>query len=91
MITNLAGLSSLKTVIARSTVMTYKGKNTPPQKIAQELHVGALITGALRRAGERLRVPAQLINPTTGAQVWAHGFERDVREVLSQQTDARRI
>ncbi|MBE3045949.1 protein kinase [Candidatus Bathyarchaeota archaeon] len=87
LITNLAGLSSLKTVIARSTVMTYKGKNTPPQKIAQELHVKALITGALRRAGERVHVTAQLINPTTGAQVWAHGYERDVRDVVSLENE----
>jgi serine/threonine protein kinase len=87
LITNLAGLSSLKTVIARSTVMTYKGKNTPPQKIAQELHVNALITGALKLAGERVRVTAQLINPATGAQVWAHGFERDVRDVVSLENE----
>jgi serine/threonine-protein kinase len=87
LITNLAGLSSLKTVIARSTVMTYKGKNTPPQKIAQELHVKALITGALRLAGERVHVTAQLINPTTGAQVWAHGYERDVRDVVSLENE----
>jgi serine/threonine protein kinase len=87
LITNLAGLSSLKTVIARSTVMTYKGKNTPPQKIAQELHVNALITGALKLAGERVRVTAQLINPATGAQVWAHGFERDVRDIVSLENE----
>ena len=87
LITNLAGLSSLKTVIARSTVMTYKGKNTPPQKIAQELHVKALITGALRRAGERVRITAQLINPATGAQVWARSYERDVRDVVTLENE----
>jgi serine/threonine-protein kinase len=87
LITNLAGLSSLKTVIARSTVMTYKGKNTPPQKIAQELHVKALMTGALRRAGERVHVTAQLINPTTGAQVWARGYDSDVRDVMSLENE----
>jgi len=87
LITNLAGLSSLKTVIARSTVMTYKGKNTPPQKVAQELNVNGLITGALRLAGERVRVTAQLIDPATGAQVWAHGYERDVRDVVSLENE----
>jgi len=87
LITNLAGLSNLKTVIARSTVMTYKGKNTPPQKIAQELHVKALMTGALRRAGERVHVTAQLINPTTGAQVWARGYDSDVRDVMSLENE----
>ncbi len=87
LITNLAGLSSLKTVIARSTVMTYKGKNTPPQKIAQELRVKALITGALRRSGERVHVTAQLINPATGAQVWARGYDSDVRDVISLENE----
>ena len=87
LITNLAGLSSLKTVIARSTVMTYKGKNTSPQKIAQELNVNCLITGALRLAGERVRVTAQLIDPATGTQVWARGYERDVRDVVSLENE----
>lgn len=87
LITKLAGLSSLKTVIARSTVMTYKGKNSPPRKIAQELHVKALITGAVKRAGDRVHVTAQLINPTTGAQVWAHSYERDMRDVVSLENE----
>jgi serine/threonine-protein kinase len=87
LITNLAGLSSLKTVIARRTVMRYKGKNTPPKKIAQELHVKALITGALRRSEDRVHVTAQLINPTTGSQVWAHSYERDMRDVMSLENE----
>lgn len=87
LITNLAGLSSLKTVIARRTVMRFKGKDTPPQKIAQELHVKALITGALRRSGDSVRVTAQLINPTTGSQVWAHSYERDMRDVMSLENE----
>jgi TolB-like protein/Tfp pilus assembly protein PilF len=87
LITNLAGLSSLKTVTARRTVMRFKGKDTPPQKIAQELHVKALITGALRRSGDSVRVTAQLINPTTGSQVWAHSYERDMRDVMSLENE----
>jgi serine/threonine protein kinase/Tfp pilus assembly protein PilF len=87
LITNLAGLSNLKTVIARSTVMTYKGKNIPPQKIARELNVNGLVTCALRLAGERVRVTAQLIDPATGAQVWARGYERDVRDVVSLENE----
>jgi serine/threonine protein kinase/Tfp pilus assembly protein PilF len=87
LITNLAGLSSLKTVTARRTVMRFKGKDTPPQKIAQELRVKALITGALRRSGDSVRVTAQLINPTTGSQVWADSFERDMRDVMSLENE----
>jgi serine/threonine protein kinase len=82
LITNLAGLSSLKTVTARRTVMRFKGKDTPPQQIAKDLRVKALITGALRRSGDSVRVTAQLINPTTGSQVWADSFERDMRDVM---------
>ena len=87
LITNLAGLSDLKTVIARRSVMRFKGKDTPPQEIAQELHVKALITGALRRSGDSVRVTAQLINPTTGSQVWADSYERDLRDVKSLENE----
>jgi TolB-like protein len=87
LITNLAGLSSLKTVIARRTVMRFKGKDTPPQKIAQELHVKALITGALRRSGDSVRVTAQLIDPTTGSQVWADTYEHHMRDVMSLENE----
>ncbi len=87
LITNLAGLSSLKTVIARRTVMQFKGKDTPPQKIAQDLHVKALITGALRRTGDNVRVTAQLIDPATGSQKWAESYERDIRDVMSLENE----
>jgi serine/threonine protein kinase len=87
LITNLAGLSSLKTVTARRTVMRFKGKDTPPQQIAKDLRVKALITGALRRSGDSVRVTAQLINPTTGSQVWADSFERDMRDVMSLENE----
>jgi TolB-like protein len=87
LITNLAGLSSLKTVIARRTVMRFKGKDTPPQKIAQDLRVKALVTGALRRSGDRVHVTAQLINPATGSQVWADSYERDMRDVKALENE----
>jgi len=87
LITNLAGLSSLKTVIARRTVMRFKGKDTPPQEIAQELHVNALITGALRRFGDSVRVTMQLIDPANGSQVWAHSYERDISNVMSLENE----
>lgn len=87
LITNLAGLSGLKTVIARRTLMRFKGKDTPPQQIARDLHVKALITGALRRTGDSVRVTAQLIDPTTGSQVWAQSYERNMSEVNSLENE----
>ncbi|NIO49398.1 MAG: protein kinase [Candidatus Aminicenantes bacterium] len=86
LITDLAGLG-LKRVIARSTVMRFKGKDTPPKKIAQDLNVKRLMTGTVVRSGDRVRVTAQLINPTTEAQEWAHNYERDLRDILSLQNE----
>ncbi len=86
LITDLAGLG-LKRVIARSTVMRFKGKDTPPKQIAQELNVKRLITGTVVRSGDRVRVTAQLINPATEAQEWAHNYEHDLRDILSLQNE----
>jgi TolB-like protein len=87
LITDLAQLGSLKRVIARSSVMRFKGTKTPLSEIARELKVDGLITGAVLRSGDRLRVTAQLIDPATGAQLWAKSYERDLRDVLSLQND----
>jgi len=89
LITNLAGLSGFKTktVIARRSVMRFKGKDTAPQQIARDLRVKALITGALRRSGDIVRVNAQLIDPATGSQVWAQSYERDIRDVLALENE----
>jgi TolB-like protein/tRNA A-37 threonylcarbamoyl transferase component Bud32/Tfp pilus assembly protein PilF len=87
LITDLGQLGGLKRVIARSSVMRFKGTKTSLQKIAQELKVGALITGAVLRSGNRVRITAQLIDPATEAQIWAHSYERDLSDVLSLQTE----
>ena len=87
LITDLAQLGGLKRVIARSSVMRFKGTKTPLSKVAQELKVDGLITGAVLRSGDRVRVTAQLINPATEAQLWAHSYERDLRDILSLQNE----
>jgi serine/threonine-protein kinase len=87
LITDLGQVGGLKRVIARSSVMRFKGTKTPLRAIAQELKVDALITGAVLRSGDRVRVTAQLINPTTEAQLWAHSYERDLSDILSLQND----
>jgi len=71
LITNLAQLSSLKRVIARSSVMRFKGTNTPLHKIAQELRVDALITGAVLmfrpgKLGPCIPVPGRMTKPSNG-------------------------
>jgi serine/threonine protein kinase len=86
LITDLAGLG-LKRVIARNTVMAYKGKDITLKEIAQELNVKRLITGTFASSGGRVRVNAQLINPDTDAQEWAHNYEHDLRDILSLQNE----
>ncbi|MFZ2054632.1 MAG: protein kinase [Candidatus Aminicenantales bacterium] len=87
LITNLAQVGGLKRVIARSSVMRFKGTKLPLSKIAGELKVDVLITGAVLRSGDRVRVTVQLINPATEAQLWAQNYERDLRDVLSLQNE----
>ena len=87
LITDLAQLGGLKRVIARSSMMRFKGTKTPLTEVARELKVDALITGAVLRSGDRVRVTAQLINPSTEAQLWAQTYERDLRDVLSLQNE----
>jgi TolB-like protein/tRNA A-37 threonylcarbamoyl transferase component Bud32/Tfp pilus assembly protein PilF len=87
LITNLAEVGGLKRVIARNSVMRFKGTKVPLSRVAQELNVNALITGAVLRSGDRVRVTAQLIDPKTEAQLWAQSYERDLRDILALQND----
>ena len=87
LITDLSRLGGLKRVIARGSVMRYKGTNRPLAEIARELRVDALITGAVLRSEERVRITVQLINPATGEQLWAERYERHLRDVLALQNE----
>ena len=87
LITDLGRLAGLKRVIARSSMMRFKGTKKPLHEIAQELKVDALITGAVLRSGNRVRVTAQLINPANDAQIWARSFEHDLSDILSLQNE----
>ena len=87
LITELARLGGLKRVIARSSVMRFKGTKTTLSEVARELKVNGLITGAVVRSGDRVRVTAQLIDPETETQIWAQSYERDLRDILTLQND----
>ena len=65
-------------VMARTSSFSYKGKNVPVQQIAQELHVGTVIEGSVQRAGNKLRVVAQLINATDGMHLWSETYDREL-------------
>jgi TolB-like protein/Tfp pilus assembly protein PilF len=74
-------------VISRQSVMRYKGSEKPLTQIAKELKVDALIEGSVLRAGERVRVTAQLIGAVPERHLWARSYERDLRDVLKLQDE----
>ena len=87
LLTDLAKLSGLRRVIARSSAMRYQKTDKPLSQIARELNVEALITGSVLRSGGRVRITAQLIDPRKDQQIWAERYERDFRDVLSVQNE----
>lgn len=74
-------------VIARSTVMRYKNTNQGIEKIGRELGAGYIVEGSVRRAGERVRITAQLIQVGSQNIVWAESYERDLADVLAIQRE----
>jgi adenylate cyclase len=91
LITDLARLAGLF-VIARNSVFTYKGKAVKPEQVSRELGVRYMLEGSVRKANERLRITAQLIDATTGFHLWAERYDRDVHDIFAVQEEiARRI
>src|SRR5712692_8584923 len=89
LITKLAQISALR-VISRTSAMRYKGTKKSVSEIARELHVDAVVEGAVMRAGDRVRISAQLIEAPTDHHLWAASYERDLRGVLSMQDEVTR-
>ncbi len=86
LITDLGKVGSLR-VIARSSVMKFKGTRVPLRDVASELQVQAVVTGSVLRSGEHVRVTAQLTNAASDRQIWSESYERDLRDVLVLQRE----
>jgi TolB-like protein len=67
--------------------MHYKGTKETVSQIAQELNVDAVIEGAVARSGQHVRITAQLIDARNEGHLWAHSYERDLRDVLTLQAE----
>jgi eukaryotic-like serine/threonine-protein kinase len=89
LITDLARIGALK-VIARTSVMTYKGTKKPLREIAQELRVDAVLEGSALRSGDRIRITVKLIDAKTGKSLWAEAYDRDFADVLVLQSEVAR-
>jgi adenylate cyclase len=74
-------------VIARATAATYKGKSQSEKQIASELGVRYVVGGGIRRAGNHIRVNAQLVDGETGALMWAERYDRDSADYLQMQDE----
>jgi serine/threonine-protein kinase len=90
LITDLAKIGGLK-VISRTSVMRYKGTEKPMRDVARELGVGAVIEGSVMRAGDRVRINAQLIDASTDENLWAERYDREIRDVLSLQSEVAQV
>jgi adenylate cyclase len=85
-ISTLSGVSGLN-VISRTSVMGYKGTTKRVKEIGGELEVGSVLEGSFRKAGNKIRVTAQLISVRDDRHVWAHSYDRNLDDVFGVQTD----
>jgi TolB-like protein/Tfp pilus assembly protein PilF len=74
-------------VIARNSSFVYKGKAVHLKQIAAELGVGYVVEGSVRRAGERVRITAQLNDVATGSHIWAERYDRELADVFAVQDE----
>ena len=77
LLTRLANVSALK-VISRTSVMEYRDTTKNLTEIAEELGVGAVLEGAVQRAGDSVRITAQLIDASTDEHIWANSYDRQL-------------
>ena len=88
-ITDLSKIAGL-VVIARNSSFTYKGRSVDIREVGRELGVRSVLEGSIRRAGNRVRITAQLIDATNGAHLWADRYDRDLTDIFEVQDDVTR-
>lgn len=85
-IIDLSRVSNLK-VIARNSSFYYKGRSTKTEDIGRDLGVRYVLTGSVRKAGERVRISAELIDSTDAHQLWADKFDRRLEDIFELQDE----
>jgi adenylate cyclase len=86
LITDLSRLSGLF-VIARNSSFYYKGKTVKVQEVGKELGVRYVLEGSVRRAGDRVRITAQLVDAPTGHHLWAERYDRELHDIFALQDE----
>jgi adenylate cyclase len=88
-ITELARFRELM-VIARNSSFAFRGKGVDVREVGRALGAGYVVEGSVRRAGERVRITAQLIDATTGTHLWAERYDRPLEDVFAIQDEIAR-
>lgn len=86
LITQVSRFENLK-VISRTSIMQYKGSKKSLPRIAGELHVDAVVEGAVQLVGNRVRITAQLVDGATDEHIWADRYDRELSNVLLLQSE----
>lgn len=86
LITDLSKLSGLF-VIARNSVFTYKGKAMKVEDVSRELGVRYVLEGSIRKAGDRVRINAQLVDALTGGPMWTERYDRELKDIFALQDE----
>jgi Predicted integral membrane protein len=82
----LSQLPNLR-VVARSTVFRYKGQESDPKEVGQQLGVRAVLTGRVRQAGDELMIAAELIDVTNDAHLWGEHYSRKLSDIFAVQEE----
>nr|MBA3519694.1 tetratricopeptide repeat protein [Hyphomicrobiales bacterium] len=85
-ITDLSKVSGLS-VISRNTTFTYKGKHADVQEVSRRFNVSNVVEGSVRKAGQRVRINAQLIDGKDGTHLWADRYDRDLTDIFAIQDE----
>jgi adenylate cyclase len=74
-------------VIARNSSFAYKGKSVNVKQVAKELGVRYILEGSVQKAGDRVRITAQLIDSTVGYHLWSENFDREISDIFTLQDE----
>lgn len=74
-------------VIARTSVMRFKGKDKPVAEIGKDLNVGTVLEGSVRKAGDKIRVSVQLVDTSSEEPKWSQEYDREIKDVFGIQSD----
>ena len=85
-LTQLSKINDLR-VISRTSVMKYKDTQKTAREIAEELNVGTLLEGSVRRSGDRVRIVGQLINARADEHLWAETYDRELKDIFAIQSE----